>query len=125
MDTAQLNGHKRAVIYARVSSDEQANKGYSLPTQIEAGEKYARDCDFEIVGRFQDDFTGTSPIETRPEGRKAYAMLRNGQADVLIAYRIDRIVRPPEEGDPAHPALNERATRRRRVARKARRQRSR
>jgi hypothetical protein len=26
-------------------------------------------------------------------------MLRSGAADVLIAYRIDRIVRPPEDGD--------------------------
>jgi len=26
-------------------------------------------------------------------------MLKDGHADVLIAYRIDRIVRPPEEGD--------------------------
>ena len=99
MDTAQLNGHKRAVIYARVSTDEQAAKGYSLPTQIEACEKYAQDNALKVVAIFKDDFTGASPIETRPEGRKAYEMLRSDQAEVLIAYRIDRIVRPPEDGD--------------------------
>jgi site-specific DNA recombinase len=90
---------KRAVIYARVSTDEQAAKGYSLPTQIEACEKYARENGFEIVAIFKDDYTGTVPIELRPEGRKAYEMLRGSEADTLIAYRIDRIVRPPEDGD--------------------------
>jgi hypothetical protein len=39
-----------------------------------------------------DDYTGTVPIEQRPEGRNAYDMLHSNQADVLIAYRIDRIV---------------------------------
>lgn len=97
--TSIENTGKRAVLYGRVSSDEQADKGYSLPTQIEACEKYARQLGFTIVGRFQDDFTGTTPIEARPEGRKAYELLRSGAADVLIAYRIDRIVRPPEDGD--------------------------
>ncbi len=99
MEIDTLNGHKRAVIYARVSTDEQATKGYSLPTQIEACERYAHDNGLEVVGVFKDDYTGTSPIESRPEGRKAYEMLSSNQADVFIAYRIDRIVRPPEDGD--------------------------
>jgi DNA invertase Pin-like site-specific DNA recombinase len=122
MDTVRSNGHKRAVIYARVSTDEQADKGYSLQSQVEACGKYAHDHGLEIAGGryfdkvaktlvdepnentvsircFIDDYTGTVPIESRPEGRKAYEMLRNNQADVLIAYRIDRIVRPPEDGD--------------------------
>ena len=32
---------KRAVLYARVSTDDQADKGYSLPSQFEAMRKYA------------------------------------------------------------------------------------
>jgi DNA invertase Pin-like site-specific DNA recombinase len=110
------------VIYARVSTDEQADKGYNLQSQIEACGKYAHAYGLEIAGRryfdkdaktlvaepnentvpvrcFVNDYTGTVPIESRPEGRKANEMLRSNQADVLIAYRIDRIVRPPEEGD--------------------------
>lgn len=99
MDTAKSNGHKRAVLYARVSTDEQAETGYSLTTQVEACEKYADIHGFDVVGVFRDDYTGTTPIEQRPEGRKVYDVLASGAADVLIAYRVDRIVRPPEEGD--------------------------
>jgi site-specific DNA recombinase len=93
------NGHKRAVLYARVSTDEQADKGYSLPSQFDAMRKYATQQGFEIAGEFQDDYSGATPIEYRPEGGKAYTMLKSGGADVIIAYTIDRFVRPPEDGD--------------------------
>ena len=93
------NGYKRAILYARVSTDEQAEKGYSLPSQFDAMRKYAAQQGFEIAAEFQDDYSGATPIEHRPEGRKAYAMLQSGAADVIIAYTIDRFVRPPEDGD--------------------------
>ncbi len=89
----------KAVIYVRVSTDEQAEQGYSLPTQIRACEKYAQEHDLSVVAVLSDDYTGTVPIEQRPQGAKAYAMLAQGEADALIAYAIDRLVRPPEEGD--------------------------
>jgi len=88
----------RAVIYARVSTDEQANN-YSLPTQLEACRQYAAAHDMTIAGEFSDDYTGTVPIERRPEGSKAYAMLNSGEADALIVYRADRMGRPAGEGD--------------------------
>lgn len=90
---------KRAILYARVSTDDQADKGYSLPSQFEAMRKYAAQQGFEVVAEFQDDYSGATPIEYRPEGGKAYAMLKSGAADVIIAYTIDRFVRPPEDGD--------------------------
>jgi len=93
------NGHKRAVLYARVSTDEQKDKGYSLPSQFDAMRKYAAQEGLTIVGEFQDDYSGATPIEFRPEGAKAYTMLKAGGADAIIAYRIDRYVRPPEDGD--------------------------
>ena len=93
------NGHKRAVLYARVSTDDQKDKGYSLPSQFDAMRKYAAHEGFEIVAEYQDDYSGATPIEHRPEGRKAYTMLQSGDADAIIAYTIDRFVRPPEDGD--------------------------
>ncbi len=90
---------KRAVLYCRVSTDEQAESGYSLPTQLEACRTYAEENDLEVVAEFAEDFTGTVPIEERPEGSEAFSMLARDEADVLIAYSVSRLVRPPEEGD--------------------------
>lgn len=89
----------KAVLYARVSTDDQADKGYSIPSQLEAERQYAAREGMEVVAEFQDDYSGATPIEFRPEGQKAYAMLKSGAADAIIAYTIDRFVRPPEDGD--------------------------
>jgi len=43
---------KRAVIYARVSTDEQADKGYSLGSQLEACRAYAVGHGFTVVAEF-------------------------------------------------------------------------
>ena len=39
---------KRAVLYARGSTDEQA-KGYSLPTQLDACQQYAAEHDYSAL----------------------------------------------------------------------------
>jgi predicted site-specific integrase-resolvase len=45
------NGHgpKRTILYARVSTDEQARSGYSLAQQIEALREYAAREGYEIL----------------------------------------------------------------------------
>ena len=45
------NGHgpKRAILYARVSTDEQARSGYSLAQQLEALREYAVREGFEVL----------------------------------------------------------------------------
>lgn len=89
----------RAVIYARVSTEDQAKRGYSLPSQLKECRAYAKEHDLEVVGEFPEDFTGTVPIEERPQGGKAIAVLRRKEADALVVYTIDRLARPPLEGD--------------------------
>jgi site-specific DNA recombinase len=84
--------HKRAVLYARVSTSEQGSN-YSLPTQAKACREYAEKNGMEVIAEFREDFTGSTPIEQRPEGGKAFAMLKSGQADCLIAYAMDRLSR--------------------------------
>lgn len=86
------------IVYARKSSDEKI-ASYSLGTQTEAGRDYVKAASGEVIAEFQENFTGTVPIEERPEGRKAFELLNSGKADALVAYRFDRIARPPEEGD--------------------------
>ena len=50
------NGHgpKRAILYARVSTDEQARSGYSLAQQIETLREYAAREGYEVLEEVQD-----------------------------------------------------------------------
>lgn len=51
------NGHgpKRAILYARVSSDEQARHGYSLDQQIGALRGWAAREGYEVVEEIRDE----------------------------------------------------------------------
>lgn len=82
---------KRAIIYSRVSTDEQAETGTSLDNQIAKGLAYAEAQGFDVVGVFSEDYTGK--VLERPELTKARAMLRQGRANVFIAYKPDRLDR--------------------------------
>jgi site-specific DNA recombinase len=50
------NGHgpKRVILYARVSTDEQARSGYSLAQQLEALREYAAREGYEVLEEVED-----------------------------------------------------------------------
>jgi site-specific DNA recombinase len=82
---------KKAILYARVSTDEQAERGYSLGTQLSAMRDYARRQGFDIAEAFKEHYTGTT-LE-RPELDKARALLAAGEADAIIVHASDRLTR--------------------------------
>lgn len=53
--TAKDQRPKKAVIYTRVSTDDQADHGFSLANQEELLRKECARKGFELVGHFQDD----------------------------------------------------------------------
>jgi site-specific DNA recombinase len=87
---------KKAVIYARVSTDEQAERGYSLQTQIERCRVYAEDKFFEVVAELADDCSGTISVRERPQGKEIYTHVNNGGIDAVILYTHDRTARDEE-----------------------------
>lgn len=44
-----------ALIYLRVSTDKQAEKGLSIPAQRETCLEYAKRKGYEVVGEFKDE----------------------------------------------------------------------
>jgi site-specific DNA recombinase len=101
-DLVSANGHsvvsgangKRAILYVRVSTDEQAEHGYSLPTQLEACQKYAAKQGFSVPGpeyEITDDYSGAKL--DRPGLDRARAMLEAGEAEAIIVYSPDRLTR--------------------------------
>ncbi len=108
------NGHTRAVLYLRVSTDEQREAGYGLTGQFNDCVEYAKRLGYQIVGEksykleggkliettdagataaYIEDYTGFSRFDDRPTGRQLMAMLKAKQADAFIAARVDRIAR--------------------------------
>jgi len=88
---------KRTIVYARVSTDDQAERGYSLPSQIEACQRYAAAHGFEVVGVYQDDISGTTHITNRPGGEQVQAGIDARATDVVIVYQVDRLFRDTVE----------------------------
>ena len=80
-------------IYARVSTDEQAEKG-NIQTQIEFATKYCDLHELNIVRFYKDDgISGTIPFEDRPEASIMLQDAQEKQFDTLLFYRLDRFGR--------------------------------
>jgi site-specific DNA recombinase len=82
--------NERVVIYARVSTDEQA-KDYSLPTQLEACRKYADEHGVTVIKEFTDDYTGASL--DRPGLNRLREYIAADSIGMVIVYDIDRLAR--------------------------------
>ena len=55
MPSANGHGPKRAILYARVSTDEQTRSGYSLAQQLEALRECATQEGYEVLEEVSDD----------------------------------------------------------------------
>src|SRR5215218_9207224 len=90
------NGHgpKRAILYARVSTDEQARSGYSLAQQTEALREYATREDYEILEEVQDPGHSGASLE-RPGIDRVRDLVAAGSVSVVLAQDRDRFAREP------------------------------
>lgn len=84
---------KRAAIGLRVSSEKQAEEGFSLPSQFRRNTEFATTQGFEVSEEhiFREVFTGTKG--DRPELNKIKALIEARQIDALIVYNADRFFR--------------------------------
>ena len=77
--------------YCRVSTREQASGGHSLAAQRDAIAAECRRRGWALVAVESDVASGKS--DKRPGWQRVLTALRAGDADVLVAVRIDRISR--------------------------------
>ena len=90
------NGHgpKRAILYARVSTDEQARSGYSLRQQLERLRKYAAEEGYEVLEEVTDaGYSGTSL--QRPGMDRVRDLVQESDVCVVLAQDRDRFAREP------------------------------
>ena len=89
MPTTNGHGPKRAILYARVSTDEQARSGYSLAQQIEALRAYATREGYEVLGEVQDAGQSGASLE-RPGMDRVRDLVGAGGVSVVLAQDRDR-----------------------------------
>jgi site-specific DNA recombinase len=109
---ATSDATKIAAIYARVSTTDQADKGYSLPTQLEACQTMAWQEGYTVPDThvFVDDYTGTSL--NRPQFTQLRDLVRQRLVQAVFVHDLDRLSRKlahqlllSEEFDQASVAL--------------------
>jgi site-specific DNA recombinase len=90
------NGHgpKRAILYARVSTDEQARSGYSLAQQLEALRAYAAREGYEVLEEVVDPGQSGASLE-RPGMDRTRDLVSAGGVSVVLAQDRDRLSREP------------------------------
>lgn len=80
-----------SLIYARVSTDEQAKKGYSIPSQLEQCHRYADSHGYTVALELSDDETGA--ILERDNLTRLRDLIKTGAIKRVIVWRQDRLAR--------------------------------
>ena len=88
---------QRAIIYTRVSTDEQAKHGYSLRHQSKVLEVWCAANKIDIIGHFEDDHSAKD--FNRPEFNKMMDFIKEnkGDVDLVLFTKWDRFSRNQEE----------------------------
>lgn len=84
---------KRAILYIRVSTDEQADKGFSLASQEEYLTRHCNIHNIEIIHIFREDHSAKT--FNRPEFKKMLSFCKKNKADIdlLLCVKWDRFSR--------------------------------
>jgi site-specific DNA recombinase len=88
----QQDQPRRAVIYVRVSREEQA-LGHSLEAQERECREYLMKTkpNWELVNIYTDEHSGKT--DKRPGFQKMMELVENGQADTIVCHHLDRFSR--------------------------------
>lgn len=82
---------QRVALYIRVSTEEQALRGYSLEAQRETLESYAKAHGMIIVDFYQDEGkSARKPYRTRPEFMRLLHDVESGKIDLILFIKLDR-----------------------------------
>lgn len=88
----------RAALYIRVSTEEQAKEGESLPAQESALVEYANEHGYRIVDIYKDaGVSGTRKVEKRPEMMRLLEDVKQDKIDIVLFIKINRWFRSVSE----------------------------
>jgi DNA invertase Pin-like site-specific DNA recombinase len=89
----------RIGIYARVSTQKQADKGVSIEDQIRRGVEFCNKNNYEYEIFKDEGFSGDLPIEERPALSNLFDkfFLKDKELNGLFVVEFDRLTRNPKE----------------------------
>ena len=93
-----MNRIIRVGLYERVSTDEQALRGFSIDAQIQNLEEFCKDHDMRIVDHYTDaGVSGGKAAFRRPQMSRLLADVEAGKIDMILFTKLDRWFRNIQE----------------------------
>lgn len=83
----------QAVMYARVSTEEQATEGYSIKAQKDLLKSYAEKHNLTIISEYVDEGKSGKSIDGRPQMLRLLEHAQQKKFEVVVVYKLDRLAR--------------------------------
>lgn len=89
---------RRVGLYGRVSTEEQALRGFSIEAQVSALKEYAKKNNMKIVDVYLDEgISGAKPPLKRPALKRLLDDVEAGKIDMILFTKLDRWFRSVKE----------------------------
>ncbi|TKD67686.1 recombinase family protein [Pseudalkalibacillus hwajinpoensis] len=83
----------QAVMYARVSTEEQATEGYSIKAQKDLLNTFAEKHNLTIISEYIDEGKSGKSINGRPQMIQLLEDAKQKKFEAVIVYKLDRLAR--------------------------------
>ena len=84
---------KKCGLYMRVSTEDQAREGFSLPEQKERLKSFCKFKGYEIIDYYQDAGISAKTGNYRPEFERLKEDIKSKRVNTIVALKLDRITR--------------------------------
>lgn len=82
----------KTAIYIRVSTEEQAKEGYSIPGQLKKLKAFCISQGWEVEEVYADEGISAKDME-RPDLKRMLKDIEEGKIECVLVYRLDRLTR--------------------------------
>ena len=87
------NEMKKCGLYMRVSTEDQAREGFSLPEQRERLETFCKFKGYEVIDYYEDAGISAKTGNHRPEFERLKNDIKAKRINTIVALKLDRITR--------------------------------
>ncbi len=84
---------RKVALYCRVSTEEQANEGYSIQAQLQTLRHYAKLYNWHISNEYVDEGISGKNISSRPAIQQLMADVENDEFEAVLVWKISRLSR--------------------------------